>query len=168
MIIGVELYHAGKDEPTELRYVQLQPTVVPPVTIAQPSVPTLIDAILARPLFANDRRPKPTPTITFAIKTPQFGRLAGILVSPEGRRLIFAGEGNPAKAIIVKEGEPVGADMVLSISAEQATLLGPNGTRVIRPSSAESEHTAIRPNEAMEARPPPSQQFGSRVAKHVQ
>jgi hypothetical protein len=87
-----------------------------------------LETILARPLFQPDRRPALEATAS-----PKIGRLAGIIVSGTEKRLIFAGSSG-GKPIVVKEGDHVDAEVVQSISDEQAALSGPDGVKVITPS----------------------------------
>lgn len=83
---------------------------------------------LARPLFSPNRRPAALATGP-ADGTP---RLSGILVTPAGRRAIFAGA--DGKPVVVGEGAAVGRYQVGSIAAGQVVLLGADGSRTLRPS----------------------------------
>lgn len=88
--------------------------------------------ILARPLFNPGRRP---PTAAQAAApgtvTPGLPRVAGIVVTPAGRRAIFAERG--AKPLVLGEGGQVAGFTVQSIQAGQVTVRGPEGVRVLSP-----------------------------------
>lgn len=89
---------------------------------------------LARPLLNPGRRPHSAPasSATLPASPP---RLAGTVVSPAGKRAIFAASGKPA---IAEEGDHIGAWTVQAISAGTVTLLGPGGTQELRVSFEQS------------------------------
>lgn len=130
---------------TELRGVPGQGGSVP-VPFAEPparealgmpsGVPrqTLVATILARPLFASNRRPPAEAGTARADAGPGTGlpRVAGVLVGPSGRSVIFAAEGTE-KPMVMAEGDRVAGFVVQSIAPGQVTLLGPGGMRVLRP-----------------------------------
>jgi hypothetical protein len=108
--------------------------------------------ILARPLFQANRRPTEGSGAQPEASGP--GRLTGILVSQGIGRLIFAGAAG-GKPVVVTEGDHIGTDVVQSIATGQATLLGPDGLKTIRPSFSDaqvpktaSEVSANRPDHA--------------------
>jgi hypothetical protein len=83
-------------------------------------------AILARPLFSPARRPfldSARPARPAALPP----RLAGVVVSPYGRRAIFAGTTADAKVVATGEGDRLGDYVVLDIAAEGVTVIGPDG-----------------------------------------
>ena len=88
---------------------------------------------LARPLFAPGRRPPAQAAAAAKPDAPALDlpRIAGTMVTPAGRRAIFAAKGD--KPLVVGEGAQVGAFTVQSIKAGQVTLLGPGGVRVLSP-----------------------------------
>lgn len=88
--------------------------------------------ILARPLFSATRRPPPGggASGTAGVGVP---RLSGVLVSPSGKHAIFAAPPE-GKGFVASEGAQIGGFVLQSISAGQVTLIGPGGTRVLRPS----------------------------------
>lgn len=89
---------------------------------------------VARPLFSPDRRPPPAEAAAGATSGPvEPPRLTGILITPTGRRAIFAGAREP---LILQEGGRIGGYLVHSISAAQVTVLGPSGPRTLQPSYA--------------------------------
>ncbi len=87
------------------------------------------DDILARPLFSPARRPpvaKAAPGAAAVIP-----RLTGVLISPEGRRVIFADAvGKPVAAGV---GDRIGAYAVQSIEVGRIVLTGPDGPRIVTP-----------------------------------
>jgi hypothetical protein len=89
-------------------------------------------AILARPLFRPDRHPFPTSDQEVSTAPVDLPRLTGILMSDDIRRAIFAPEGAD-KAIVVAVGESVGDWRVQEIAADSVTMVGPDGTRRLRP-----------------------------------
>ncbi len=114
-----------------------RPVPAPPSRAAAPPVPeedrqALVDGILARPLFATNRRPADAPAAGPAPTPASLPRLAGVLVHGSSRSAIFAatGSGRPA---VVQEGGRVGGYTVQSIEAGQVTLAGPGGNQVLRP-----------------------------------
>lgn len=114
------------------------PRIAPPVS-AEPRQASAADhtndwvaAILARPLFSPDRRPPPEDGQGRAASSTTLPRLAGVLVSPSGKAVFFAGDAG-GKPVIVREGGRVGAFTVQVIEAGQVTVTGPEGTQVLRP-----------------------------------
>jgi hypothetical protein len=89
----------------------------------------LVAQILARPLFAPDRRPEETAT---GPTEPSLGRLSGVMVSSVGREAIFDG-GAQGKTVVLPEGGRLGQYLVESISGNSVTLVGPAGRRVVHP-----------------------------------
>ena len=92
-----------------------------------------VDAILARPLFRIGRRPPLAGVAQTAAAPVPLPRLTAVLVSGTRKSLIFAG-GTDGKPVVVPEGGRIGLYVVQSIGAGQATLLGPEGARTVRPS----------------------------------
>jgi len=88
-------------------------------------------ATLARPLFAPDRRP-PAAAKVVAHAAAVLPRLTGILIYGGSRRALFAGV-DGAKPMAASEGAEVAAFKVQKIEARQVILLGPDGTRIVRP-----------------------------------
>ena len=108
---------------------------------AEPAVPRprgdeargveLLARSLARPLFNPDRRPTPESVGAGGAPAPETPRLAGILVTANGRHAIFA---SGDRSIVVGEGESIGGFRVIGISGEQVSVEGPQGLRILRPS----------------------------------
>jgi hypothetical protein len=86
--------------------------------------------VLARPLFSPGRRPAAQAAGTGAA-TAALPRMTGVIVTPAGRRAIFAN--GAGKAVVVMEGGRIGAYDVQSIEAGRVTLAGPDGKRVVAP-----------------------------------
>ena len=123
----------------------------------------LATAILARPLFRPDRHPFPTNDQDAASTAPiDLPRLTGILMSDDLRRAIFAPDGAD-KAIVVAEGENVGDWRVQEIAADSVTMVGPDGTRRLRPKFADNQvpTTPGAPDATEPAPPQPSTPGGA-------
>ncbi len=92
-----------------------------------------LQQILARPLFEQDRRPI-AETAAGPVAEGQ-ARLAGILVSPAGRRAIFApAEGKPK---VLAEGDTLGTMTVQAIAPGAVTVLRHGTEQVLHPTYAE-------------------------------
>ena len=90
-----------------------------------------VAAILARPLFSPGRRPPSQAAAGPAGAAVALPRMTGVIVTPGGRRAIFAGDNG--KSVVVTEGGRIGAYDVRSIEAGRVTLDGPDGQRVVTP-----------------------------------
>jgi hypothetical protein len=102
--------------------------------VARDHVADWVETILARPLFSPSRRPPSVATAGLAAEIiVGLPRLAGILVSPAGKRAIFAA-GSGGKPLIVAEGDSVGKWTVRAIESSAVTLTGPDGARVLHTS----------------------------------
>jgi len=92
--------------------------------------------INARPVFRADRHPYQTNDQDAISTAPvDLPRLTGILLSSDLKRAIFAPDGSD-KPIVVAEGENVGDWRVQEIAADSVTMVGPDGTRRLRPKFA--------------------------------
>ena len=91
---------------------------------------------LARPIFAQDRRPvaEPRAAVAGGPAARELPRLTGVLVAPGGATAIFAGVGETAKPQVVRVGDRLAGFEVKAILAGEVTLAGPDGDRVLRPS----------------------------------
>ena len=102
----------------------------------------LVAAILARPLFEQDRRPSVEAHAGPAASGE--ARLAGIMVSPSGRAAIFApAEGG--KTLVLREGEALGPLTVQTIAPGSVTVLSHGKAQVMQPSFAPSSATTTPP-----------------------
>ena len=88
------------------------------------------EAALARPLFSPTRRPAPRAETPVPAAQAGLPRVAGILVSPGGRSVIFAAAAG-GKPVVAREGGQVGAYQVQRIEAGRVTVVGPDGPRVL-------------------------------------
>jgi hypothetical protein len=87
--------------------------------------------ILARPLFALDRRPSASGSTIGAV-SDDMPRLSGILIDQSQRRAIFQ-PGGDAKPVSLSEGEQVAGWQIQKIAADGVTLTGPKGTETLQP-----------------------------------
>lgn len=90
-----------------------------------------VPTILARPLFALDRRPKAGPAAVGAA-SDDMPRLAGILVDPTQRHAIFQPSGD-GKPLTLVEGDQIAGWQIQRIAADSVTLTGPKGTQTLQP-----------------------------------
>jgi hypothetical protein len=132
-VIGAQVVTFGNSEVPDLA----APRRLPLPAQAQPRTgeargEELMARALARPLFNADRRPTPGEGAAAARAAPaEPPRLAGILITAEGRQAIFAAGD---RSIVVREGGSIGAFLVTGISGEQVSVNGPTGPRILRPS----------------------------------
>lgn len=99
-----------------------------------------VQTVLARPLFAPNRR----PPAGLAAAPASLPRVAGILVNGNSRSVIFAAAGG-GKPQVVAEGAEVAGFRVQSIESGQVTVVGPGGPLVLRPSFDPSPRPAAVP-----------------------
>ena len=78
------------------------------------------DTILARPLFSSSRRPPKVAKGAGTAGAPM-PRLAGIMITPQGRRAIFAPEGG-GKQLVLAEGANVNDVAIRSIQPDRVIL----------------------------------------------
>ena len=95
----------------------------------------LVADVLARPVFSVSRRPAPEAPVAAQAPAGPSGlpRLTGILVGGGVKTAIFAGD-RDGKPVAVGERGKVGSYVVQSIEADRATVAGPGGSQVLRPS----------------------------------
>ncbi len=128
-VIGYEFYSLSAGPHSDHVDLSLVP-VLPRTVIPHDDKADTLKDVLARPLFQIDRRP---PVVASARIEPSVGRLTGILISQNDKRLIFSGVPD-GKPVILTEGDHIGSDIVQSIDVGQATLVGPGGVTVVQPS----------------------------------
>ena len=116
----------------------VRPSAAPAVAAAPPEHGRdWLAQSLARPLFNPDRRPAPVAAASAdGGPADALPRLTGILVTPSGRRAIFAGEDRPR---VLQEGGVIGPYTVRSISNGTIELSGPDGPRLLQPSFTEDD-----------------------------
>lgn len=127
----------------------------PPALHRMPSAPAVepVAEILARPLFSSTRRP---PTATGDANTDtglDDTRLTGIVIEPGHRLAIFAPNG--AKALMVTEGGTVAGWRVDSITPQEVSLSGPDGTKTLQPKFDPNLVPPPEPAPTPPAPPPP-------------
>ena len=111
-----------------------------------------LDQILARPLFSPDRRPVEVGGVS------GLPRLTGIVVAGSQRVAIFAGPANQ-HPIVAEAGTRVGAFEVQTIGDSGVTVVGPEGTSLLRPIFDPVKPSALpmappsQPNRAQTTRP---------------
>lgn len=90
-------------------------------------------AALARPLFSRSRRP---PSVAEAGPAAAAGlpRLAGVVVNGTDRSAILV-PADGGRPVVAREGAQVGGVTIQTIQAGRVTVLGPGGTRVLRPTA---------------------------------
>jgi hypothetical protein len=101
-------------------------------SVRQPAAPRLSDgdvqlaSILARPLFSPSRTAPAEAPGTLSDHVP---RLTGIVITPAGKWALFA----PAdgRSLLISEGQTVGPYVVRMINADNVTVSGPAGYRVL-------------------------------------
>ncbi len=95
--------------------------------------PTEVRTILARPLFAPNRRPPAGGVALPNALPPSLPRVAGILMNGGQRSVIFASTGD-TRPMVVHEGGELNGFRVQAIEDGQVTVVGPDGPRVLHPS----------------------------------
>ncbi len=106
--------------------------------------------MLARPMFTKTRRPS-TPATT-AVEAPKpLPRLTGVVMSPLGKFVIFAGI-DGSKPVVAGEGDYIGAAVIEAITAGQVTMRGPDGATVLHPAFDNRVFPESRPNPASPAK----------------
>ena len=93
--------------------------------------------ILARPLFSASRRPAAAKDTSTVGAAPP--RLSAILVSADGRSVVFDDGGKPLLAHV---GSRAGPYVVTSIEDTRVMVLSPEGPRALKPVPAPSDATA--------------------------
>jgi hypothetical protein len=97
------------------------------------NVAAMLTAILARPLFSPTRRPSGKSDDAGAAAGLGDSRLTGIVTVPHRRIAIFAvANGRP---LVVGEGDNVQGWRIDSITPEEVSLTGPDGSKTLQPKS---------------------------------
>jgi general secretion pathway protein N len=91
-----------------------------------------VPLILARPLFALDRRPKAGPAAAAGVAADALPRLAGILIDPPQRHAIFQ-PSDDGKPLTLVEGDRIAGWQIQRIAADGVTLTGPSGAEILQP-----------------------------------
>ena len=87
--------------------------------------------IVARPLFAINRRPPKSAGGRSAVASTGLPRLSGIMISQAGKRAIFMPEGGRARTLA--EGAMLDEYRISQISADRVILSGAKGEMVLKP-----------------------------------
>jgi hypothetical protein len=107
---------------------------LPAPVLADDHTADWVETVLTRPLFSPSRRP---PTVAASGPAAEaivgMPRLTGILVSPAGKRAIFA-PGGGGKPLTAAEGDTIGKWTVRTIESSAVTLSGPEEARVLHTS----------------------------------
>lgn len=135
-IIKLELHRAAVDETPSPAAAASQRAAAPmapgPRNEPGDQVARQVATILARPLFSPSRRSENAAPVPVHGTAPALPRLAGVMVSPDGKSAIFAGTGG-GKPVVIQEGAHIGEYVVGSIDVGTVTIVGPGGHRVLRP-----------------------------------
>jgi hypothetical protein len=154
-LIAIELF-APSGNDTDAALTPAAPTSESAAAAADTRSPADYAAtILARPVFRADRHPYETNDQDISTAPVDLPRLAGILMSSDLKRAIFAPDGSD-KPIVVSEGENVGGWRVQEIAADSVTMVGPDGTRRLRPKFAANASPAGVPEAAAPPQPLPA------------
>jgi hypothetical protein len=130
-VIGLEIlnWQAMPEETRPARPVSVAPSGIPAAQAEPPDGrDDRLSTILARPLFSPDRR----PAASGARSVSGLPRLAGIVVTGSQRTAIFAAPPG-SKPVVADEGARIGAYNVKAISEAGVTVVGPEGTTMLRP-----------------------------------
>jgi hypothetical protein len=95
--------------------------------------PTAVDeaAILARPLFARDRRPPPDGANAAAAPAGTLPRLAGIVIEDPTRLAIF--QPKQSRPVVLTIGGEIAGQRIVAIDAGEVVTRGPLGEQRIEP-----------------------------------
>jgi hypothetical protein len=153
-VIGLEIAFVGNDDRPEERAA---PPAAPGAGGAHPpgaGAAKLVDVILGRPLFNSDRRPTADDnSLGRAGQSGDLPRLAGVIVTPDGRRAIFE-PGGGKRPVVVDVGDALGAWRVREIATDAVTVVGPGGAQRLEP-KPDPSHTSTPPNATNAASAPP-------------
>ena len=135
ILLGLELWHRTGEtgparEPALVAYPEpAQPSAM--AAIGSADAKTLAKRLLARPLFSPDRHPPSEPVPVLPSPASPLPRLAGVIVTPAGRRAIFAApDGKPAA---LQEGDRLNGFTIQSIHPGQVSLRRTNDVRLVIP-----------------------------------
>jgi hypothetical protein len=89
------------------------------------------DTVLGRPLFTVGRRPPKSSGGGHLAANTGLPRLAGIMITPQGKRAIFAPDGG--KPLVVAEGGALDDATVRTIKRDRVVVTGPKGEQTLWP-----------------------------------
>jgi hypothetical protein len=146
-VVGAEVVDHRMEHPAEITARPAAPPMRPdvPRPMEAPEHGAWFQEIVARPLFSPDRR----PTVSDARTIQGLPRLTGVIVNGPRRVAIFAAS-QGGSAVVVEAGSRVGVYEVREVTDAGVTVLGPEGTTVIRPTfdTAPPSPRATRPASA--------------------
>lgn len=150
LVIALEITSAGQGDtpyPAAARQSAAERSSRTPAPQAPDQTDTWLKQILAAPLFSPDRRP-------VEVGVRGLPRLSGIVVTGSQRLAIFAAPSS-GRRIVAEAGARIGAYTVQTIADDGVTVVGPEGTSVIRPvfDAARQITPAPRPVAPAPARP---------------
>ena len=150
VVIAMEVASPVLPDPgagTGIRPAVRQPTFAAATRVpAEDHTDAWVATSLARPLFTRDRKPVGEHGTATAGATEVLPRLAGIAISPYGRRAIFAGD--DGKPVVVREGGSVAGYTVRAIQPDLVRIDGPDGQRSLAPAFDPKAHPAETPQVA--------------------
>lgn len=129
-LIGAEAFLVFPREAQGVNHVAVSvPQNAPAAKPVPGSVdPDWLETVLARPLFAPDRRPLPGVSVT----DPGLPRLSGIIDTSDGARAIFQTDSD-GKRTVVRAGDKLGNWAVASIEPDGIHLERPGERMVLNP-----------------------------------
>lgn len=151
-VIGLQLDNRAPDQPSG------SPARVSAAdsqaAVARPEAPIRANSwfkeVLARPLFNPDRR----PVVAGAQALRGLPRLTGIIVTGSRQVALFAPPSG-GHATVAEAGAHVGPYEVRAIADNGVTIIGPEGTMVLRPTFDTAPPPASKPG-ALPLRPEPA------------
>jgi hypothetical protein len=130
-LLFLELTAPGHVEPQPFAAAPRRALAPAPLRPPGENVQALLATTLARPLFSPTRRPSGKSDGGGATGGLGDSRLTGIITVPQHRIAIFAMPG--AKPLVVSEGDTVSGWRIDSITPEEVSLTGPDGSKTLKP-----------------------------------
>lgn len=121
----------GRSAPVVHAPVPTRATAATPAGAEEKDVGEWADTVLERPLFTIGRRPGKSAGKTQLVSSTGLPRLAGIMITPFGRRAIFMPDGG--KPLVLAEGAALGEDKINEIKPDRVLVSGPKGDMVLLP-----------------------------------
>lgn len=108
-----------------------RPAAATPSDADQKDTGDWADTVLGRPLFTVGRRPPKSSGGGHLASNTGLPRLAGIMITPAGKKAIFAPDG--AKPLVLGEGGALDDATVRTIKRDRVVVTGPKGEQVLWP-----------------------------------
>jgi hypothetical protein len=148
-VVAIELWSGtgGASDTAGVAALDREGRGAPPAALSQTpkDAPRLTAQILARPLFALNRRPEATAAAeTSELIVSDLPRLAGIVTIMNVKFAIFQPH-NGGKPIVASVGDTLDGRKIQAIAVDEIVLTGPDGI----------EHLHPRPDPALEHGSPP-------------